>query len=109
VDSDQHDEGLYNATESAVLTSMLKRVETGTLYGLNAVRDGSFRGEVITLDMKSDGVGYSTTNPALTADIVRRIEEVKAQIISGQIQVAATNGQAKQLPGFPQDLKAMDN
>jgi basic membrane protein A len=109
VDSDQHDEGLYNATESAVLTSMLKRVETGTLYGLNAVRDGSFRGEVITLDMKSDGVGYSTTNPALTADLVSRIEEVKAQIISGQIKVAATNGQAKQLPGFPQDLKAMDN
>jgi basic membrane protein A len=109
VDSDQHDEGLYNATESAVLTSMLKRVETSTLYGLNAVKNGSFRGEVITLDMKADGVGYSTTNPALTADIVGRLEEVKAQIVSGQITIAATNADAKQLPGFPQDLKAMDN
>jgi basic membrane protein A len=109
VDSDQHDEGLYNATESAVLTSMLKRVETGTLYGLNAVKNGSFRGEVITLDMKADGVGYSTTNPALTGDIVGQLEAIKAQIVSGQIKIAATHAEAKRLPGFPQDLKAMDN
>jgi basic membrane protein A len=109
VDSDQHEEGLYNATESAVLTSMLKMVETSLVYALNAVKNNIFRGEVITFDMKADGVGYSTTNPALSPDIIRQLEEIKQKIIDGQIRVAATNAEAKKISGFPQNLKAMDN
>jgi basic membrane protein A len=109
VDSDQHEEGLYTATESAVLTSMIKRVETSLLYGLNGVKNNTFKGEVITFDVKVDGVGYSTTNSAITKDIQNRVEAVKQQIISGQIKVASTNAEAKTLPGFPQDLKALDN
>jgi basic membrane protein A len=109
VDSDQHEEGLYNATESAVLTSMLKRVETSLVYGLNAVKNGSFRGEVITFDIAKDGVGYSTTNPALSQGIVDQLEAMKQQIVSGQIKIAATNAEAKKIPGFPQNLKAIDD
>ncbi|MDR3113894.1 MAG: BMP family ABC transporter substrate-binding protein [Treponema sp.] len=109
VDSDQHEEGLYTATESAVLTSMIKRVETSLLYGLTMVKNNTFKGEVITFDVKADGVGYSTTNPAITRDIQSRVEAVKQQIMAGQIKVAGTNAAAKTLPGFPQDLKALDN
>ena len=109
VDSDQHEEGLYNATDSAVLTSMLKRVETSLLYALKSVQNRTFRGEVIVFDLLADGVGYSDTNPAMTADIKAELEQIKRQIISGQIKVAATYAEAKRLPGFPQDLKAMDN
>jgi len=109
VDSDQHDEGLYNATDSAVLTSMIKRVETSLIYALRAVQNKTFRGEVIVFDLQADGVGYSDTNKALTADIKRELENIKQQIISGQIKIAATYAEAKRLPGFPQDLKAMDN
>jgi basic membrane protein A and related proteins len=109
VDSDQYEEGLYNATESAVLTSMIKRVETSLIYALKAVQNKTFRGEVIVFDLQADGVGYSDTNPALTADIKRELEQIKQRIISGQIKIAATNADAKKLPGFPQDLKAMDN
>jgi len=109
VDSDQHDEGLYNATDSAVLTSMLKLVENSLKYGLNAVKDGTFKGEVITFSLKDDGVGYSTTNPAMTAEIKAELEKAKKQIISGQIKVAGTYADAKKLPGFPQDLKAKDD
>jgi basic membrane protein A len=109
VDSDQHEEGLYNDTESAVLTSMLKKVETSLVYGLNAVKNGTFRGEVITFDLKADGVGYSTSNPALTQDIIVQLEEIKNKIVNGEILVAATYGEAKKLPGFPQNLKALDN
>jgi basic membrane protein A len=109
VDSDQHDEGLYNATDSAVLTSMLKMVETATLYGLNAVKNNSFKGEVITFDMEVDGVGYSTANSALTGDITAEVDRIKRRIISGEIEIAATNAAAKRLPGFPQDLKARDD
>ncbi|MDR2070903.1 MAG: BMP family ABC transporter substrate-binding protein [Treponema sp.] len=109
VDSDQYEEGRYSDTESAVLTSMIKRVETSLLYGLNAVKNNSFKGEIITFDAKADGVGYSVTNSALTKDIIDELEKIKAQIISGEIRIAATNGEAKKLPGFPQDLKALDD
>jgi len=109
VDSDQHEEGLYNATDSAVLTSMLKRVETSLVYALKSVQNKTFKGEIIVFDLKADGVGYSSTNPVLTADIKNQLEQVKQQIISGQINIAPTYAEAKRLPGFPQDLKAMDN
>ena len=109
VDSDQHEEGLYNATESAVLTSMLKRVETSLIYALRAVQNGSFRGEVILFDLKADGVGYSSSNSALGADIRNQLEQLKSQIISGQIKIAASYAEAKQLPGFPSDLMAIDD
>ncbi|GHU72484.1 BMP family ABC transporter substrate-binding protein [Spirochaetia bacterium] len=109
VDSDQYEEGLYNNTDSAVLTSMLKRVETSLIYGLNAVKNNTFRGEVITFDLKADGVGYSTANSALSADIVKELDQIKTQITSGQIKIAATNAEAKKLSGFPQNLKAVDD
>jgi len=109
VDSDQHEEGLYNATDSAVLTSMIKRVETSLLYALDAVKNNTFKGEVITFDLAADGVGYSSTNSALTADIRSELERVRQQIVSGQIRAAATYAEARRLPGFPQDLKAIDD
>ena len=109
VDSDQFEEGIYNNSgASAVLTSMLKRVENSALYALNAVSNNSFKGEVITFDLKIDGVGYSTANPALSAGIVEKIEIVKSQIINGQITVFSTFSEAARLHGFPQNLKAID-
>jgi basic membrane protein A len=109
VDSDQHEEGRYNDSDSAVLTSMLKMVETSLVYGLNAVKNDTFKGEEITFDLKAGGVGYSTTNPALGQDIVTRLEEIKQKIINGSITVAATHREAKALAGFPQNLQALDN
>jgi basic membrane protein A len=110
VDTDQYEEGLLpNSTESAVLTSMLKRVEASLIYGLTAVRDGTFKGEVITFDIVKGGVDYSTANPALNSAITARLESLKQQIINGEISVAATNAEAKTLPGFPQNLKAIDD
>jgi len=109
VDSDQFAEGLYNGNESAVLTSMIKLVETSIAYGLNAVKNNTFKGEIIDFDLVKNGVGYSTTNPALGTSIVTELEAIKQKIISGEIVVAATNADAKKLPGFPQNLKAVDD
>ena len=109
VDSDQHDEGLHNATDSAVLTSMLKKVDISLVYALEAVKNGTFKGEVITFDLVKGGVDYSDTNPALSQSICNELESIKRQIIGGSIRVAATNAEAKKLPGFPQNLKAVDD
>jgi basic membrane protein A len=109
VDSDQYEEGRYTSSESAVLTSMLKLVENSLIYGLNAIENGTFRGEVITFDLVKNGVGYSQSNSALGSNIVTQLESVKQKIISGEIVVAASNAEAKKLPGFPQNLKAQDD
>jgi basic membrane protein A len=108
VDSDQFEDGLYNDTDSAVYTSMIKRVESATYYGLSSVKNGTFKGETITLDLRADGVGYAETNPAMSAGIKAKINEAAQKIKDGAIQVAATHAAAKALPGFPQNLKAMD-
>jgi basic membrane protein A len=110
VDSDMFEEGVYNnAGDSAVLTSMIKRVENSVLYALNAVNNNTFRGEVVTFDLKAGGVGYSSSNPALGKSITDRLENIKAQITSGQITVADTLAKAVLLPGFPQNLRAVDD
>jgi basic membrane protein A len=110
VDSDQYEEGRFNARESAVLTSMVKKVETSLVYALEAVNEGRFKGgELVTFDLVKDGVGYSDTNPALGSAIASQLEEIKGKIISGEIVIAATNEEAKKLPGFPQNLKAIDD
>jgi len=109
VDSDQYEEGLYTAAESAVLTSMLKRVETSVIYALSAAKNNTFEGKIITFDLHADGVGYSTTNPALSSDIVDQLEIIKHQIATQQIIVESTLAAAMRLPGFPQNLRAIDD
>jgi len=109
VDSDQFAEGVYNGNESAVLTSMLKLVETSLVYALNAVKNNTFKGEIITFDLVKDGVGFSTTNHALSGAIVTQLNGIKQKIIKGEITVASSNAEAKKLPGFPQNLKAIDD
>jgi basic membrane protein A len=109
VDSDQYAEGLYTSQDSAVLTSMLKLVENSLVYALSAVKNGTFKGEVVNFDMVKDGVGYATTNPMLGKAIIDQLEEIKQKIINGEITVAATNTDAKKLRGFPQNLKAVDD
>ena len=109
VDSDQHDEGIYAGTSSAVLTSMLKQVEASLLHALRALQNNTFTGEHITFGLAANGVGFSTTNPAMTPEIIRRTNEIREDIIAGRIRVAATHAEARRLPGFPQDLRALDN
>jgi basic membrane protein A len=109
VDSDQFAEGVYTGNESAVLTSMLKVVESSVIYALNAVKNNTFSGEVINFDLVKDGVGYATTNPALGRSIISQLEDIKQKIIRGEIVVAATNADARKQRGFPQNLKAVDD
>jgi basic membrane protein A len=109
VDSDQYEDGFYNKEDSAVLTSMLKRVENSVIYALNAVKNNTFVPSVIIFDLKADGVGYSAANPALSKNIIDRLELIKAQVSNGNIKVAATLADSLLLPGFPKNLRAIDD
>ncbi len=109
VDSDQFEDGVYADGKSAVLTSMIKRVEASTAAALNAIKAGAFKAEVTVFDTKADGVGFSDKNPELGADIVAAVNKAREDIIAGTITVAATYKDAKALPGFPQNLQAKDD
>jgi basic membrane protein A len=109
VDSDQYEEGVYTAGKSAVLTSMLKRVESSTLYALKAVQSNTFASKVLVLDMKADGIGYSVRNEELNADIVKKVDAIKKDIIDGKIKVYATYKDALAAGVVPAGLGAMDN
>ena len=108
VDSDQYEDGLYADKMSAVLTSMIKRVESSTEYALRAVKDGKFEGKVITFDTASDGVGFSVTNPALTPDIVAKVNQVRQDIIDKKITVIPTYAEALAKGVVPANLQASD-
>jgi len=111
VDSDQYEDGIYDSakTKSAVLTSMIKRVEASTLYALKTIQSGTFKGGVKVFDTKSGGIGFSEKNAALGKDIIAKVNAVKANIVSGKAKVFAKYAEAKASKGFPQNLQAKDD
>lgn len=109
VDSDQYADGIYSGTDSAVLTSMVKRVESSSLYALKAIEKNTFKGGVVLLDMKSDGVDFSTANPALSQDVIEKVQAIKKDIIDGKISVIGTYKDALAAGKAPSGLKAMDD
>ena len=109
VDSDQYEDGIYSGTDSAVLTSMLKRVENSSLMVLKAVEDGSFTGGVVQMGMADEGVGYSTANPKLSKNVVKLVDAAKADINSGKIRIYKTYKDALANGAAPQGLAALDD
>ena len=85
VDSDQY----LTATpdqQKHILTSMLKRVDTSVFDTVKQFKEGTLKGGFATHDLKSDGVGYSTSGGYLD-DVKDKLEAIKADIISGKITV----------------------
>ncbi len=68
------------------LTSMLKRVDTAVFEMAQQVQDGSAVGGFFPFDLSNDGVGYATSGGHID-DIVDELEDFKAQIIAGDIEV----------------------
>ena len=93
VDTDQWQYGVYDGTNSAVLTSMMKRVDVASYNAVKAVGDGTFKGGVIVYDLKANGVGIPASNPSFANDRFANIDfdgalkEYTDKIISGAIVV----------------------
>ena len=85
VDSDQYNTADPSVQES-ILTSMLKNVNVAVYEYLSQVNDGDFPSGVTTYDLAVDGVGYSTSG-GFVDDIVDQLDELKQQIIDGEISV----------------------
>jgi len=88
VDKDQYADGVYASGKSAILTSMMKRVDVASHDVAVMVRDGKFPGgTTLVFDLKSKGVGLPEKNPNLSAAIMKEVEKFTAQITSGKLKV----------------------
>ncbi len=87
VDKDQYRDGMYGQ-KSAVLTSMMKRVDVAAHDVAVMVRDGKFPGgQVMVFSLKNQGVGIPAENPNLSAAIVATVKDYEARIASGALAV----------------------
>jgi basic membrane protein A len=89
VDSDQYNTVKPESLRDVIMTSMLKRVDTAVFDFVKDVADDKFAAGEKRFDLKSDGVGYSTSGGKVD-DIKSKLEDLKQQIIDGKITVPAT-------------------
>ena len=82
VDRDQSDLGPH------ILTSAVKRVDTAVFDTTQAVADGTFKGgEDQTFDLANEGVALGKVSPEVSQDILDEVDDLKQQIIDGEITV----------------------
>jgi basic membrane protein A len=85
VDRDQADLGPH------ILTSAVKRVDTSVFDTVKAVQDGTFEpGTDATFNLENDGVAIGKTSDKVTQDILDKVDELKQQIIDGEIKPKST-------------------
>lgn len=86
VDSDQYLTA-EPAVQGTILTSMLKRVDVAVFEAVKAFSEGTLEPGAQVFDLSNDGVGYATSGDFLSEDIIAQLEELKAKIIAGEIEV----------------------
>ncbi|GAA1751919.1 MULTISPECIES: BMP family ABC transporter substrate-binding protein [Streptomonospora] len=86
VDSDQY-KSAPEDQKQYVLTSAMKRVDTAVFDFVKSVQDGEVQTGIQRFDLASGGVGYSKSNEEAISDIEDRLDELKQQIIDGEIEV----------------------
>ncbi|AJS59715.1 BMP family lipoprotein [Paenibacillus sp. IHBB 10380] len=74
--------------DEVTLTSMVKRVDEAVKKVSQEVIDGTFKGGLVTLSLKDNAVGIADTSTKnVPADVLAKVEDYKAKIISGEITV----------------------
>jgi basic membrane protein A len=94
VDVDQYADGLDEAKKSSIiLTSAMKKIDQSAYDMIEAETKGKFPGgQTLIFDSKNDGVGIPAENPNLSEDTIKKVDEVFGKIKSGDIKVAAEQG-----------------
>lgn len=88
VDTDQYQYGIYgDENKSAVLTSMLKRVDTASYNAAKAIAEGTFKGGIVRYSLKDGGVGIPEVNPNLPEDVKKKVDEAYNAIKDGSVVV----------------------
>lgn len=92
VDSDQYKQSALAKYKSAILTSAIKNVDVAVTEYIKSAKSGTILTGTQTFDLKREGVGYSTANPAFASDTatVAKLEKAKKAIIDGTITPPTT-------------------
>lgn len=80
----------------SVLTSMVKRVDLAVYDAFRQAKDGTWKGGVVSLGLKEDGVAYALDEnnaKLVTPEMRAKVDQAKADIVAGRIKV--TNYMAK--------------
>ena len=90
VDSDQYNI-VSDDLKEFILTSMLKKIDVAVFETIKAMVDGDDPGGQTTVfDLSRDGVGYATSGDHLSQEVIDQLEDLKQQIINGDIEVPTT-------------------
>lgn len=96
VDKDQYPDGIYEGDKSAVLTSMMKRVDVAAYNVIKMTLDGNYPGgKTLVFDLSNSGVGIPAENPNLSDAIVAKVHEYEEKVKSGDITVPAVPNRLK--------------
>jgi basic membrane protein A len=85
VDSDQFETAAPDV-QDVILTSMVKRVDVAVFDFLSSVAEGEVEAGPRVYDLEQGGVDYSTSGGKVD-DIKTQLDELKQQIIDGEIEV----------------------
>jgi basic membrane protein A len=69
-----------------ILTSAVKRVDTAVFDAIKTVVDGKFKGGNIVFGLKDNGVAIGKISPKVPKDEIAKVNQVRADIISGKIR-----------------------
>jgi basic membrane protein A and related proteins len=69
-----------------ILTSAVKRVDTAVFLAIKSVVDGKFKAGNMIFGLKENGVGIGKISPKVTQSEVAKVNQIRADIISGKIK-----------------------
>ena len=96
VDRDQYEDGIYDGDKSAILTSMIKKVDVAAYDIAKLTLEGNFPGgETITFNLENEGVGLPENNPNLSDEIIKAANDFIPKIVSGEIEVSPVPSRLK--------------
>lgn len=102
-DVDQYDDGA-NGSDNIILTSGLKVMGMNVEKQLNAIADGSFKGENVLLGADTDSTGFvkAEGRHQMSAETIEKLDEAYALVKDGTIVPAANfnNIQPDDFPGL---------
>ena len=88
VDSNQD-----SLVKGTILTSMIKKIDTGIFNIIKDVKENKFEAKVYELGLKKDGLeltNFEFTKDKIGEENIKKLDEIKQKIVSGEIVVKPT-------------------
>ena len=99
VDTDQS-----SLAPDTVITSAMKREDNAVYDSVKQLVDGTLKGGEVVYDLSKGGVDIAPTTKLLSEDVLKKVEEVKAKILSGEIVVPGTKAEFEKEYGDKYEL-----